>query len=99
VLAAVASAPQPRSALDWLHKGAGANLLAGVAAGRLAVTRQALDAHTRQRAADYLRHVLTAGGALPARDEELARAERWLSALLDTIDPTADWHRHTRPGR
>jgi hypothetical protein len=90
VLSAVTAARQPRSALNWLRKGAGASLLADVAAGRLAVSHQALDTHPHQRAADYLRHMLTAGGALPPRDEELARAERWLASLLDTIEPAAD---------
>ena len=34
----------------------------------------------------HLRQVLTAGGVLPPRDEELARTEQWLAALLDSID-------------
>ncbi len=90
VFDAVTAARQPRSALNWLRSGAGASLLADVAAGRLAISHQALDAHPRQRAADYLRHMLTAGGALPSRDEQLARAERWLARLLDGIGPAAD---------
>ena len=90
VLSAVTAARQPRSALNWLRKGAGASLLADVAAGRLAVSHQALDTHPRRRAADYLRHMLTAGGALPPRNEELARAERWLASLLEAIEPAAD---------
>ena len=88
VFEAITTARQPRSALNWLRKGAGAGLLADVAAGRLAATHEALDAHPHQRAADYLRHMLTAGGALPSRDEELARTERWLAGLLGRIsDP------------
>ena len=90
VFAAVSAARQPRSALNWLRNGAGAGLLADVAAGRLAIGHDALDAHPRQRAADYLRHMLTATGALPARDEELARTGRWLAAVLETIQPAAD---------
>jgi hypothetical protein len=45
VFEAIITAWQPRSALNWLHNGAGAGLLADVAAGRLAATHQALDAH------------------------------------------------------
>jgi hypothetical protein len=90
VFAAVTAARQPRSALNWLRKGAGASLLADVTAGRLAISHGALDTHPHQRAADYLRHMLVAGGALPPRDEALARAERWLAELLATIEPTAD---------
>jgi len=90
VFDAVTAARQPRSALNWLRKGAGARLLADAAAGRLAITHDALDACPHRRAADYLRHMLTAGGALPPRDEELARAGQWLTSLLETIEPSAD---------
>jgi hypothetical protein len=90
VLDAVTAARQPRSALNWLRKGAGAGLLADAAAGRLAISHEALDAHPHRRAAGYLRHMLTAGGALPPRDEELAHAGQWLAAVLETIEPAAD---------
>jgi hypothetical protein len=90
VFEAVTAARQPRSALNWLRKGAGASLLADAAAGRLAITHQALDEHPHRRAADYLRHMLTAGGALPPRDEELARAGQWLTSVLATTEPAAD---------
>jgi hypothetical protein len=90
VFEAITAARQPRSALNWLRNGAGAGLLADAAAGRLAATHEALDAHPHQRAADYLRHMLTAGAALPPRDEELARTEQWLAGLLEGIgDPAS----------
>jgi hypothetical protein len=90
VFGAVTAARQPRSALNWLRKGAGASLLAEVAAGRLAISHDTLDAHPHRRAADYLRHMLAAGGALPPRDEELARAGQWLASLLEAIEAAAD---------
>ena len=65
VFEAITAARQPRSALNWLRKGAGAGLLADVAAGRLAISHQALDDCPHRRAADYLRHILTAAGTLP----------------------------------
>ena len=61
-----------------------------MAAGRTALTHQALDDHPHQRAADYLRHMLVAGGVLPARDEALARMERWSRDILSGIDHPAD---------
>ena len=61
-----------------------------MAAGRTALTHQALDDHPHQRAADYLRHMLVAGGVLPARDEALARMERWSRDVLSGIDHPAD---------
>jgi hypothetical protein len=90
VFDAIISARQPRSALNWLRNGAGSALLGDVAAGRLAVTHDALDAHPRRRPADYLRHMLAASGALPPRDEGLARAGRWLEDVLAAITPPAD---------
>jgi hypothetical protein len=86
VLEAVCAARNPRSALNWLREGAGAAILADVAAGRTAATHEALDEHPRPRAAGFLRQVLTAGGALPPRDEELARAEQRLAGLLESLD-------------
>ena len=89
VFDAVTAARQPRSALNWLRKGAGAGLLADVAAGRLAISHEALDDCPHRRAADYLRHMLTAAGALPARDE-VARAGQWVTTILEAIEPAAD---------
>jgi hypothetical protein len=51
---------------------------------------EALDVHPNRRAADYLRHILAAGGVLPARDEALARIERWSREVLNAIDEPAD---------
>jgi hypothetical protein len=85
VYTAIVSTTTPRSALNWLRKGAGAALLAEVAAGRLALTHEALDAHPRPQAADYLRHVLVANGALPPRDEGVARTQRWATDLIATL--------------
>jgi hypothetical protein len=85
VAEAICSARNPRTALNWLRTGAGAAILADLAAGQIAATHEALDAHPRPPAAGYLRQVLVAGGVLPPRDEELARAEQWLAVLLDGI--------------
>lgn len=82
---AIISTATPRTALNWLRNGAGARLLADIAAGELACTHQALDTHLQERAADYLRHVLVASGALPARDEELARLETWVGTVLSEL--------------
>ncbi len=85
VFDAICAARTPRSALNWLRKGAGAGILADLAAGRLAATHDALDGHQRRRPADHLRHMLIAGGVLPPRDEELTRTEQWLANLLTSL--------------
>ena len=89
VLGAICAARNPRSALNWLRRRPGAALLADLAAGTLPASHQALDAHPRRRAADFLRHMLTAGGVLPPRDEELARTGQWLAGILQAAEPDA----------
>jgi hypothetical protein len=86
VFEAIRAARTPRTALNWLRKGAAATVLADVASGQLPLTHEAFDAHPHPRAADYLRQMLIAGGALAHRDEELARAEHWLNTLLAAIE-------------
>ena len=90
VAGAITAARNPYSALNWLRTSGSAAILAEIAAGRTALTHQALDDHPDRRAADYLRHMLTAGAALPARDEALARVELWSREVLDAISEPAD---------
>ncbi|NDL57850.1 hypothetical protein [Phytoactinopolyspora mesophila] len=86
VLEAICAARTPRAALNWLRQGAAAAVLTELVSGQLQLTHEALDAHPHPKAADYLRHMLVASGALEPRDEALARTERWLTDLLATID-------------
>ncbi|MGH3687352.1 MAG: hypothetical protein ACRDSM_20350 [Pseudonocardiaceae bacterium] len=90
VFEAIVATSTPRSALNWLRKGAGAKVLAELTAGGLAATHQALDAHPQRRAADYLREILVANHVIPARDEALARTERFLADTLAGIDQDGD---------
>ena len=90
VAEAIAQARQPYSALNWLRQGIGAQILAELASGQLATTHQALDTHPHPRAANYLRRLLIAHGALPDRDDELARTEVWTDELLAGIQRTED---------
>ncbi len=80
----------PRTALNWLRKGAGATLLGELAAGRLALSHEALDAHPHLAAAAYLRQMLVANGALAARDEALARTEARVGQQITAISRDAD---------
>ncbi len=81
---AIVATSTPRTALNWLRNGAGAAVLADLAAGTTPISHAALDAHPRRRGADYLRHVLVAAEVLPARDEGLARLEAWVATTLLT---------------
>ena len=98
---AIVASPSPRKALNWLRSGAGAPILAAIAAGTMPLTHDALDEHPRPRAADHLRQMLVAHSALPERDEALARLERWIdNKVADLNDPDhakilrrfATWH-------
>ena len=86
VYEALVAARQPFSALNWLRSGKGAAILADMAAGRLAISHEALDAHPQAKAAGYLRCVLVANGALPARHEHLVRLEHWVKSALEGIE-------------
>jgi hypothetical protein len=79
---AIVATDNPHTAINWLRKGAGAPILAAIARGDFALSHEALDAHPSQHAADYLRAMFVAHGALPARDEPLARLERAIADLL-----------------
>lgn len=83
---AIVASATPRKALNWLRSGAGAPILAAIAAGAMPLTHTALDDHPRRAAADYVRAMLVAHGALPARDEALARLERWIDDKVAGID-------------
>jgi hypothetical protein len=83
---AITATPTPRTALNWLRNGAGAAVLADLAAGTTPISHAALDTHPRRRGADYLRHVLVAAGVLPGRDEGLARLEAWVTTLLAGVE-------------
>lgn len=87
---AIVATASPRTALNWLRRGAGTPLLAAIARGELALSHQALDGWPAQRAADYVRALLVAHGALPGRDEALARLERDTAALLASVSNLDD---------
>lgn len=86
VSAAIAAAPQPYSAHNWLRSAASARILAELGALGAAVTHEALDAYSPPKAVDFLRHLLVANGVLAPRDEGLVRLEGWVKAKLETID-------------
>jgi hypothetical protein len=89
VFEAICAAHVPKSALNWLRRSHSAALLADLAAGKLPATHEALDADPRRRAADFLRHMLTAGGVLPPHDQELARTGQRVQGIIESVQPAA----------
>jgi hypothetical protein len=65
-------------------------VLADLGAGTRLLSHQALDELLPDKAIDHLRHILVAAGCLPARDERLARLERWIAQTIATIDDPDD---------
>ena len=59
-------------------------MLSDLAAGRMPLTHQALDELPGTQALAHLRQTLVTVGALPERDEEMARLETFLAELLDS---------------
>jgi hypothetical protein len=97
----LAATDPPRAGLKWLARSSAAAVLAELGAGTRLLSHQALDELLPDKAVDHLRHILVAAGCLPARDERLARLERWIAQTLATItDPDdqrllrafARWH-------
>lgn len=83
---AIVSARQPYSAHNWLRRSGGAEILADIASGALALTHEALDAHPRPGAARYVRQMLVVGDLLPARDEALVALEAWVTERVESVD-------------
>jgi hypothetical protein len=78
----------PLTTRQWLAKPAG-RLLARLASSEIELTHDALDA-LPAKSVDELRAALVHSGALPARDELLAKFERWIAERLAMIEPGAD---------
>lgn len=78
----ISTAEHPVTAMRWLTKTSVAPILSDLAAGRRSVTHEALDELPSTHALAHLRQTLVAVGALPERDEELARLEQFLTCFL-----------------
>ena len=69
--------------MRWAAKPSIAPVLSGLADGSIPLTHQALDELPQRPALAHLRQTLVAIGALPCRDEEMARLEAFLHGLPD----------------
>jgi hypothetical protein len=85
-LTALEQSPNPLSVLQWLAK-PGGRTLGDIAAGRVDLSHQALDALERGKSTEDLRAALVHAGVLEARDETLASLDRWISGRLAALTP------------
>ena len=84
----LASTGRPATVLRWLDKNKDSIVLRQLATGDRPLTHAALDELPAGKPIEHLRAVLVATGALPARDEQLARLERWIcQSIAERPDP------------
>ena len=77
----IATTEHPITAVRWLKKKSVAPVLADLAAGRRALTHEALDDLPHSQPLAHLRQVLVGVGALPERDEQMIRIERFVDRI------------------
>lgn len=87
---AIVSVENPRSILTNFTRDKSAALLRAIARGDRALSHDTLDEHAGQHSVEHLRSLLVAAGALPARDERLARLQRFTTELLDAVNEPGD---------
>ena len=101
IVEALCRVDRPASILAWKRSPRVQELLRGLANGEIPLTHKGLDEAGPDNAVNHLRSMLEHVGVLTARDEPLARFERWLSVKLATVtEPTvrgpveqfATWH-------
>ncbi|MFF7415410.1 hypothetical protein [Streptomyces lydicus] len=80
----------PLTTLQWIALPSSRSMLAELAGGTGQVSHQVLDSLQPERAVRHLRAILVAHGVLPARDEQLATLERWLTSTFSGITAIED---------
>ena len=84
----LANYERPTTVLRWLDQSRAPAILRELSAGRRPLTHAALDELPEGKPVTHLRSILVATGALPPRDEQMARIERWISRIIaDREDP------------
>ncbi len=97
---ALVSVERPTTVAAWLDKSAAPGILRALGDGG-ELTHEVLDALASGKTVEHLRAVLVAVGALPERDEQMVRLERFVTrAIAEREDPEerevlhryATWH-------
>jgi hypothetical protein len=78
----LAAVDRPATALNWIKQEHTVTVLGGVGAGKLPLAHETLDRLPAAKTVEHLRAVLVATGALPARDEHMARLEAWVTHAI-----------------
>lgn len=96
---ALATAPRPRSVLEWLRRSPSARLLTTLAAGHAEITHALLDDLSQDAATRHVRDLLVHTQVLPKRQEYLNQLELWFrrtaqdlpAAHIEIIRFIAEW--------
>lgn len=86
----LATVERPTTVLNWLKRPAVCSALAELATGQRPLSHATLDNLPPGKPVEHLRSVLVATQALPARDEQLARIERWVTRTVAERTDTKD---------
>ncbi len=78
----LATVERPATVLGWLARSQAVAVLGELGAGRLLLSHSALDELPAAKPLEHLRAVLVATGALPPRDEQMARLESWVRSTI-----------------
>ncbi|HEY1705144.1 MAG TPA: hypothetical protein VGG75_36070 [Trebonia sp.] len=78
----LAGTGRPATVLRWLDNNKDSTVLRDLAGGRRPLSHAALDELPDSKPLRHLRTILVATGALPTRDEQLARLETWMSRTV-----------------
>lgn len=76
---------RPDTVLAWLNKPTAPAILAELVRGEHPLSHARLDELADSKPLRHLRAMLVATGALPTRDEHLARLERWVKTTLASV--------------
>ncbi len=79
----LATVDRPATVLNWLKRPTVRSVLADLATGQRPLSHAALDDLPPSKPVEHLRSVLAATAALPARDEQLARIQRWVTQTVN----------------
>jgi len=86
----LATVDRPDTVLNWLKRSTPSSVLAELATGARPLSHDTLDDLPPGKPVEHLRSVLVATAALPARDEQLARIERWVKQTINEISNPED---------
>jgi hypothetical protein len=87
---ALAAVKRPSTVASWLDRSAAPAILRDIKTRKRPLTHETLDELPAGKPVEHLRSVLVAIGTLPARDEQMARLERWITVTIAGRDDSGE---------